>query len=130
MLRRTKRGWRGGERLFRLFSENCALIENGGLRPPWIPCQLPTGPSMIAQADDTNTPAVTKVSAAAARSRIGVRGRLFLAFSVVAGLAVALAALAILSFTEMGGVLEQITSERLPPITAALQLARTSENIV
>jgi len=81
---------------------------------------------MIAQADDTTAPAPT----AAVRSRIGVRGRLFLAFSAIAGLAVALASLAILSFTEMGGVLEQITSERLPPITAALQLARTSENIV
>ncbi len=81
---------------------------------------------MIAQADDKMVP----VPSAATRARIGVRGRLFLAFSAIAGLAVALAGLAILSFTEMGGVLEQITSERLPPITAALQLARTSENIV
>src|SRR3954447_11343659 len=82
---------------------------------------------MIAQENET---ALALRPVAAARSRIGVRGRLFLAFSAIAGLAVALAALAILSFTEMGGVLEQITSERLPPITAALQLARTSENIV
>jgi methyl-accepting chemotaxis protein len=81
---------------------------------------------MIAQADDTQT----QVAAGTARSRIGVRGRLFLAFTAIVGLAVALAVLAILSFTELGGVLEQITSERLPPITAALQLARTSENIV
>jgi methyl-accepting chemotaxis protein len=77
---------------------------------------------MIAQADNTAT--------TASRARIGVRGRLFMAFAAIVGLAVALAALAILSFTELGGVLEQITSERLPPITAALQLARTSENIV
>src|SRR5207245_10365379 len=62
--------------------------------------------------------------------RIGVRGRLFSAFSAIAGLAVALAILAILSFTELGEVLDNITSARLPPITAALQLARTSENIV
>ncbi len=66
----------------------------------------------------------------AGRSRIGVRGRLFIAFSAIAGLAVALAVLAILSFTELGEVLDNITSARLPPITAALQLARTSENIV
>ena len=81
---------------------------------------------MIAQTDDNtgSTPG------AAARMRMGVRGRLFLAFSAIAGLAVALAALAILSFTEMGDVLDQITSGRLPPITAALQLARVSENIV
>jgi methyl-accepting chemotaxis protein len=81
---------------------------------------------MIAQADDTQT----QIGAGTTRSRIGVRGRLFLAFTAIVGLAVALAALAILSFTELGGVLEQITSERLPPITTALQLARTSENIV
>ncbi len=81
---------------------------------------------MTGQADDIADAAPD----AAARSKIGVRGRLFMAFSAIAGLAVALAVLAILSFTELGDVLENITGERLPPITAALQLARTSENIV
>jgi methyl-accepting chemotaxis protein len=81
---------------------------------------------MIGQADET----AASIAAVKPRARIGIRGRLFAAFSAIVGLAVALAALAILSFTELGGVLEQITSERLPPITAALQLARTSESIV
>jgi methyl-accepting chemotaxis protein len=80
---------------------------------------------MIAQPDDS-----TPVAPVAAHARIGIKGRLFAAFTAIAGLAIALAGLAILSFTDIGGMLEQITSERLPPITAALQLARTSESIV
>src|SRR5205807_2764471 len=109
--------------LFRLFSSNCALIR--GASPRRFPARAANRITMITQADDT-----TPVAAGTVRARIGIRGRLFAAFTIIAGLAVALAALAILSFTELGGVLEQITSERLPPITAALQLARVSESLV
>jgi len=81
---------------------------------------------MTVQADDN----AGSPPGAATKMRIGVRGRLFLAFTAIAGLAVALAILATLSFARLGNVLDQITSERLPPITAALQLARSSESIV
>jgi hypothetical protein len=64
------------------------------------------------------------------RIGLGVRGRLFLSFAVIVGLAVATTGFALVSFTQLGGTVNAITSERLPPITAALQLARTTERIV
>ncbi len=64
------------------------------------------------------------------RIGIGVRGRLFLSFAVIVGLAVATSGFAVVSFTQLGGTVNAITTERLPPITAALQLARTTERIV
>ena len=61
---------------------------------------------------------------------IGVRGRLFLSFAAIVGLAFATSGFAVVSFTQLGGTVNAITTERLPPITAALQLARTTERIV
>ena len=62
--------------------------------------------------------------------RIGVRGRLFLSFAVIVALAVATSGFAVLSFTQLGRTVDTITTERLPPITAALQLAQATEKVV
>jgi methyl-accepting chemotaxis protein len=62
--------------------------------------------------------------------RIGVRGRLFLSFAVIVALAVATSGFAVVSFTQLGRTVDTITTERLPPITAALQLAQATEKVV
>jgi methyl-accepting chemotaxis protein len=63
-------------------------------------------------------------------SAIGVRGRILLAFSVIVGLAMAASGFAVVSFVTLGSTVSTITTERLPPITAALQLAQATEKVV
>jgi methyl-accepting chemotaxis protein len=72
------------------------------------------------------------VAAAGVRGKmaIGVRGRLLLAFSLIGALAMAASGFAVVSFIQLGGTVHAITAERLPPITAALQLAQATEKIV
>jgi methyl-accepting chemotaxis protein len=62
--------------------------------------------------------------------QIGVRGRLFLSFAVIVALSVATSGFAVVSFTQLGRTVDTITAERLPPITAALQLAQATEKVV
>ncbi|HEX2112871.1 MAG TPA: methyl-accepting chemotaxis protein [Alphaproteobacteria bacterium] len=69
-------------------------------------------------------------AASAKGSAIGVRGRLFLAFAVIVALAMAASGFAVVSFIQLGGTVRTITTERLPPITAALQLAQATEKVV
>ena len=62
--------------------------------------------------------------------RLGVRGRLLLAFFGISAFAVIAAAAAMYSFAEVGKVLERITRERVPPALASLELSRQAERIV
>jgi methyl-accepting chemotaxis protein len=71
-----------------------------------------------------------KTDAKQGAGRIGVRGRLFLSFAVIVALAVATSGFAVVSFTQLGRTVDTITTERLPPITAALQLAQATEKVV
>lgn len=60
---------------------------------------------------------------------IGVTGRLLLAFSGISALAVLGAVAALLTFAEVGAVVDRITSERVPTTLAALDLSRQAERL-
>ncbi|HEX6978381.1 MAG TPA: methyl-accepting chemotaxis protein [Alphaproteobacteria bacterium] len=62
--------------------------------------------------------------------RLGVRGRLFAAFAIISALAIGTTMVAIASFAQLGGTLDRIANDRLPPIMSALQLAQATEKIV
>jgi adenylate cyclase len=62
--------------------------------------------------------------------RMGVRGRLLLAFLGISAFAVIAAAAAMYSFSEVGGVLGRITAERVPAALDSLELSREAERIV
>ncbi len=62
--------------------------------------------------------------------RIGVRGRLLLAFLGISAFALIAAAAAMVSFSEVGGVLARITGERVPAALDAMELSRQAERIV
>ncbi|NIP67934.1 MAG: guanylyl cyclase, partial [Planctomycetales bacterium] len=62
--------------------------------------------------------------------RLGIRGRLLLAFFGISGFAVLAAAAAMYSFLSVGSVLERITQQRVPSALAALELSRQAERIV
>jgi len=62
--------------------------------------------------------------------RIGVRGRLLLAFFGISAFAVLAAAAAMYSFSEVGKVLGRITDQRVPSALASLELSRQAERIV
>jgi adenylate cyclase len=62
--------------------------------------------------------------------RMGVRGRLLVAFLGVSAFALIAAAAAIYSFSEVGGVLGRITDERVPAALDSLELSRQAERIV
>jgi adenylate cyclase len=62
--------------------------------------------------------------------RMGVRGRLLLAFLGISAFAVIAAAAAMYSFSEIGGVLGRITGERVPAALDSLELSRQAERIV
>jgi adenylate cyclase len=72
----------------------------------------------------------TKWKAAGTPSRLGVRGRLLLAFFSISGFAVLAAAAAMYSFLEVGKALETITERKAPPALASLELSRQAERIV
>ena len=63
-------------------------------------------------------------------SRLGVRGRLLLAFFTVSAFAVLGAAAAFYSFREFGGALDLITQQRTPAALKSQELARQVERIV
>ena len=62
--------------------------------------------------------------------RMGVRGRLLLAFLGISAFALIAAAAAMYSFSEVGGVLGRITEERMPAALDSLELSRQAERIV
>lgn len=62
--------------------------------------------------------------------RVGVRGRLLLAFFGISAFAVLAVAAAIYAFLEFGGVLERITKQRVPSALASLELSSQVERIV
>jgi adenylate cyclase len=63
-------------------------------------------------------------------ARLGVRGRLLLAFLGISAFAVIGAAAGLYSFAEVGRVLGRITEERVPSALASLELSRQAERIV
>ena len=62
--------------------------------------------------------------------RLGVRGRLLLAFVGISAFAVIAAAAAMYSFVEVGAVLDRITRQRVPAALASLKLSRQAEQLV
>jgi signal transduction histidine kinase/CheY-like chemotaxis protein/HAMP domain-containing protein len=62
--------------------------------------------------------------------RLGVRGRLLLAFLGISAFAVIAAAAAMYSFDEVGKVLGRITQHRMPSALASLELSRQAERVV
>jgi hypothetical protein len=62
--------------------------------------------------------------------RLGVRGRLLLAFFGISAFAVLAAAAGMFSFLAVGDVLDRITQQRVPSALASLELSRQAERIV
>ena len=67
--------------------------------------------------------------AGSALRRLGVRGRLLLAFFGISAFAVIAAAAGLYSFAEVGGVLGRITQQRVPAALASLKLSRQAERL-
>ena len=61
--------------------------------------------------------------------RLGIRGRLLLAFLGISALAVLATAVAVYAFLQLGAVIERITERRVPSAIASLQLSRQAERI-
>jgi methyl-accepting chemotaxis protein len=61
--------------------------------------------------------------------KLGVRGKLFLAFGAVAGLTVLASAVAVVSYDRVGNSLQAIAGENLPAMSASLRLAKSSAEI-
>lgn len=61
--------------------------------------------------------------------RLGVRGRLLLAFFGVSAFAVLATAAALYAFLQVGDVVDRITRDRVPSALASLQLSRQAERV-
>ena len=61
--------------------------------------------------------------------RLGIRGRLLLAFVAISGLAVLATAAAMYAFSEVGSAVEQITESRVPAALSSLKLSRQAERV-
>ncbi len=64
------------------------------------------------------------------RNRLGVRGRLLMAFFGISAFAVLAAGAAMYSFLEVGKALDRITQQRLPSVLSSLEISRKAERIV
>ena len=62
--------------------------------------------------------------------RLGVRGRLLMAFFGISAFAVLAAAAAMHSFLEVGKALDKITQHRVPSALSSLEISRQAERIV
>jgi adenylate cyclase len=62
--------------------------------------------------------------------RLGVRGRLLIAFFGISAFSVLAAVAAVYSFLAIGAVLERITQQRVPSALGALEISREAERIV
>ena len=60
----------------------------------------------------------------------GVRGRLFVAFFGISGLAVLIALAALYSFASVGQILDKITRERVPAVLNTIEISRQAERIL
>ena len=60
---------------------------------------------------------------------IGVRGRLFLSFLGISGLALLGAVVALIAFKDVGSLIDRVMRERMPASLAALELSRQAERI-
>ena len=63
------------------------------------------------------------------RLRLGVRGRLFAAFAVIAGMAIAISAGAGLVLGHLGGTMVDLTGRDIPRLAASLQLSAQSASL-
>jgi phosphoglycerate-specific signal transduction histidine kinase len=70
------------------------------------------------------------MAARRAIKRFGIRGKLLLAFGVVAGLTVLASVVGYLSYDEVGGTLDGIARTHLPAMSLSLRLVRSSAEIV
>ncbi len=61
--------------------------------------------------------------------RLGIRGRLLLAFFGISALAVLATAAALYAFLQVGDVVDRITQDRVPSALASLQLSRQAERV-
>lgn len=61
------------------------------------------------------------------RPRFGVRGSLFAAFAVIAGMAIVISAGAALVFRHLGGVMVDFSGRDIPRLAASLELQTQSE---
>ena len=61
--------------------------------------------------------------------RIGIRGRLLLAFIAISALAVLATAAAMYAFYEVGSAVERITESRVPAALSSLRLSRQAERV-
>ncbi len=64
------------------------------------------------------------------RNRLGVRGRLLMAFFGISAFAVLAAAAAMHSFLGVGKALDKITQQRVPSALSSLEISRQAERIV
>ena len=61
--------------------------------------------------------------------RLGIRGRLLLAFFGISALVVLAAAAALYAFLQVRDVVDRITQDRVPSALASLQLSRQAERV-
>jgi len=61
--------------------------------------------------------------------RLGIRGRLLLAFGAISGLAVLATVAAVYAFLEVGLAVEHITESRVPAALSSLELSRQAERV-
>lgn len=70
-----------------------------------------------------------RLSVAAMLERLGIRGRLLLAFFGISTFAVLATAAALYAFLQVGEVVDSITRDRVPSALASLQLSRQAERV-
>ena len=71
-----------------------------------------------------------KLSRAKAPSlALGVRGSLFLAFAVIAGMAIVISAGASLMLGQLGGMMSELSGRDIPRLSASLQLSAQSASL-
>jgi methyl-accepting chemotaxis protein len=62
--------------------------------------------------------------------RLGVKGRLFLAFFVVSALAISTSGISVIAFNRFGVAMDQVAADQMPSLETALTLSRSSEQLV
>src|SRR5262245_31746301 len=72
---------------------------------------------------------ISQFSVAAMLERIGIRGRLLLAFFGISALAVLTTIAALYAFRQVDDAVEKITKDRVPAALASLQLSRQAERV-
>jgi adenylate cyclase len=78
---------------------------------------------------ETRSAGSVRSSVAAMLERLGIRGRLLLAFFGISTFAVLATAAALYAFLQLGEVIDRITRDRVPSALASLQLSRQAERV-